>query len=118
MSKLTDFIKYPHVVEQDSILGAAKLPTGTIAQRPVTPEEGMFRRNSETGSFEGYDGSSWTGVGGASGGAGNPFVYEHDNVVTQSYTIKSGQNAISAGTLIINDGVTITVEDNATWVIV
>ena len=118
MSKLTDFITYPHKVSQTSDTGAAELPTGTIAQRPLNPVEGMFRRNSETGAFEGYDGESWTGVGGASGGAGNPFVYQHDNVVTKPHTIPAGQNAISAGPLTINDGVVITIEDNANWVIV
>lgn len=105
-------------VSQDSTTGAALLPTGTIAQRPATPTEGMLRRNAETGEFEGYDGENWGTIGGgASGGQSNPFIYQHDNVITQSYTIPSGQNGISAGPLTINDGVTITVEDNSNWVI-
>ena len=105
-------------VKKDSDTGAASLPTGTIAQRPLVPTEGMFRRNSETGAFEGYDGSSWTGVGGASGGAGNPVFYENDQIVSQDYTITAGKNAMSAGDILIADGVTVTVPDNSTWSIV
>lgn len=116
MSKLTDFIKYPHKVSQTSDIGAAQLPTGTIADRPAVAVEGMFRRNSETGAFEGYDGNAWTGVGGASGGAGNPFVYLNDITVTQSYTITT--NGMSAGPITIADGVEVTVEPNAVWTVV
>ena len=111
-------INTDNFVDQDSDTGAANLPTGTTAQRPVTPVEGMFRRNTETGSFEGYDGSAWSGVGGASGGAGNPFVYENDQVVTADYTITSGKNAMSTGVLTINSGVTVTVPTGSRWVVI
>lgn len=109
---------FAQTVFKDSDTGAANLPVGTIAQRPSVPSEGMFRRNSETGSFEGYDGSSWTGVGGASGGAGNPFIYENDQSVTQNYTIVATQNGMTAGPIEIANGVTVTVENGATWTIV
>lgn len=118
MSKLTDFISYPHKVSQTSDTGAAELPTGTNAQRPLNPIEGMFRRNSETDAFEGYDGENWTGVGGASGGAGNPFVYLNAQIITQNYSIPANRNGMTAGPITIADGIIITVEDNATWVIV
>jgi len=51
-------------VLQDSDTGAANLPTGTTAQRPSVPAEGMFRRNSEIASLEEYDGTEWKVVGG------------------------------------------------------
>lgn len=107
-----------NAVDQDSNIGAANLPTGTTAQRPVTPAEGMFRRNSETGSFEGYTGTEWAGVGGASGGAGNPFIYENDTNVTSNYTITTGKNAMSAGPITINTGVTVSVPSGSVWTIV
>ena len=121
---ITDLDKYTQAqvdsgfVDQDSDTGAASLPTGTSAQRPGTPVEGMFRRNTDTGQFEGYTGSAWSGVGGASGGAGNPFVYQHDHTVTADHTIPGTQNAISGGPMTINTGVTITVATGATWTIV
>jgi hypothetical protein len=48
-----------------SLAGAAAstekthIATGTTAQRPATPVEGDIRRNTTTGDWEGYDGSTW-----------------------------------------------------------
>ncbi|MCI4437247.1 MAG: hypothetical protein JHC33_10620 [Ignisphaera sp.] len=57
-------------------------------------------------------------VSGATGGAGNPFTYLNDQVVTQNYTIPSGKNAMSAGPVSIADGVTVTIPDGSVWTIV
>ena len=45
---------------------ALKLPTGNTSEQP-TGVSGMLRFNSETSSFEGYDGTAWGSIGG--GGA-------------------------------------------------
>ena len=47
--------------------GFVKLPSGNDAQRPTSPVAGMFRFNSNSSSFEGYDGVEWGAIGG--GGA-------------------------------------------------
>ena len=39
------------------------LPVGTEAQRPGTPAAGMFRFNSDSSEFEGYNGTEWGAVG-------------------------------------------------------
>jgi hypothetical protein len=39
--------------------GATQLATGTTAQRPTTPVQGMVRFNTTTGKFEGFDGTNW-----------------------------------------------------------
>ena len=44
-------------------VGSLELPTGTEAERPGTPAAGMFRFNSDSSSFEGYNGTSWSAVG-------------------------------------------------------
>ena len=46
----------------------ARLPKGTEAARPSVPEAGMLRFNTDNTSFEAYNGTQWTGVGG-----GNPW---------------------------------------------
>jgi hypothetical protein len=46
-------------VNQSQITGATVLPAGTTAQRPVNPEEGMARYNTDLGFAEFYDGSDW-----------------------------------------------------------
>lgn len=99
--------------------GSVKVPAGTTAQRPGTPTAGMFRFNSTTNGFEGYNGSAWGAVGGgATGAAGNAAFYENDQNVTADYTITSGKNAMSAGEITINSGVTVTVPTGSTWTIV
>lgn len=42
--------------------GAANLPVGLNAQRPLTPVAGQIRYNSEQGVLEYYDGSNWVAV--------------------------------------------------------
>lgn len=43
---------------------AVKVPAGTTAERPAGTA-GQLRFNTETSSFEAYDGSTWTSVGGS-----------------------------------------------------
>jgi hypothetical protein len=52
-------------VQKTSAVGSAIIPTGTTVQRDASPSAGYFRFNSTDGSFEGYDGSQWGSVGGA-----------------------------------------------------
>jgi len=48
--------------------GAIKLPSGTTAEQPATPTEGMLRYNSETSQFEGYTSGVWGAIAGGGGG--------------------------------------------------
>ena len=50
--------------------GAIDIASGTTAQRPGSPSAGMFRFNSQTSEFEGYDGSAWGEIGGSTGTTG------------------------------------------------
>ena len=43
--------------------GAVILPVGTDAQRPATPTVGMMRFNTQSGKFEGYNGTKWVELG-------------------------------------------------------
>jgi len=45
-------------------------------------------------------------------------LYEMANTISSNYTIGTGNNAISAGPITINTGVTVTVPTGSTWVIV
>lgn len=47
------------------------VPKGTDADRSaITAESGMFRFNTTSNEFEGYDGTEWGAIGGAGGGSG------------------------------------------------
>jgi hypothetical protein len=45
--------------------GSWKLPNGTTAQRPSPGSVGMIRYNTTLNIYEGYDGSSWSSLGGS-----------------------------------------------------
>lgn len=49
--------------------GGNKLPSGTTAERPVSPQAGYFRFNTSTNSFEIHTGKDWINIG-ASAGSG------------------------------------------------
>lgn len=59
-----------------------------------------------------------TSSGGAVGGGSDAAFYENDQVITTDYSITEGKNAMTAGPVTINDGVTITVPDGSNWVII
>lgn len=48
-----------------SSTGALTISKGTTAQRPGSPVSGMFRFNTTTSEFEGYNGTTFASVGGA-----------------------------------------------------
>ena len=50
--------------------GAIDVASGTTGERPGSPSAGMFRFNSTTTEFEGYDGSAWGEIGGSTGTSG------------------------------------------------
>ena len=56
--------------------------------------------------------------GSARGGSTDQVFYENDKTVTANYTITSGKNAMTAGPVTINTGVTVTVPTGSRWVIV
>lgn len=55
---------------------------------------------------------------GSKQGAIDGVFYENSNKVVVDYTISAGKNAMTAGPVTINDGVTVTVPDGATWTVV
>lgn len=98
--------------------GAYQLPFGTTAQRP-TAATGHVRFNSTLTQFEGYNGTTWGKIGGGATGGGSDDVFvENGQTVTTNYTLSSGKNAVSAGPITVNAGVTVTIPSGANWVIV
>ena len=56
--------------------------------------------------------------GGAKGGGSDHVFFENDLTVTTNYTITSSKNAVTAGPVSINSGVTVTVPTGSVWVVV
>lgn len=110
-------------VQKDSSTGAAYIPRGTTAQRPVAPTAGYTRFNTDLVTMEVWNGTSWTGVGGGATGGGTDNVFiENEYTITANYTIPAGRSAVSVGNangdIILNSGVDITFGDNnSRWVV-
>lgn len=100
-----------------SSTGALKVSAGTTGERP-SPSTGMFRFNSSLTRFEGYNGSNWGSLGGATGGGNDQIFYENGQVVTADYTISAGINAMSAGPITVDTGITVTISTTSNWIIV
>jgi hypothetical protein len=98
--------------------GALKIPAGTTLQQP-TPVTGQIRYNTTNNLFEGYGASAWGALGaGATGGGGNQVFFQNDQTVTVDYTIPSTKNAMTAGPVTIDTGITVTVDTGSTWTVV
>ena len=109
------------VTLKTSATGSSQVAVGTTAQRDGSPATGMFRFNTTTTGFEGYNGSAWGAIGGAGGGAtgagGDEVFQENERVVTTSYTLSTNKSAMCVGPLSINSGVTVTIPSGERLVI-
>jgi hypothetical protein len=99
--------------------GVLDLPVGTTAERPGSPNSGMIRFNTTLTQFEGYNGTAWASVGGgATGGGADTVFFENSQTVTTNYTLTTNKNAVTAGPITVNSGVTVTIPSGSSWVVV
>ena len=99
--------------------GFLLIPSGTTAQRPASPAVGEIRYNTTLSQFEGYANSAWGSLGGGATGGGSDQIFNlNGQTITANYTIPSGKNASTTGTVTINAGVIVTVSTGSRWVIV
>lgn len=92
------------------VLDGISHPTadGTNGQALVTNGSGVL-------SFSTISGGSG---GGATGGGSDEVFYENDQAVTTNYSISASHNAMSAGPITVNNGITVTVPSGVRWVVV
>jgi hypothetical protein len=97
-----------------SSTGSLTISKGTTAQRPGSPASAMLRFNTSTGSFEGYNGTAWGGIGGA---AANNCIVTNFTTISDSYEFPAGYNGSSVGPINIASGASVTVPSGQTWLI-
>jgi len=102
-------------VGKTSSTGSGALPSGTEAQRDGSPAAGYIRFNSDSGSFEGYDGAAWGSIGGGASAGGA--IYENTDDITEDYTLTTGSNGMSVGPITIAATKTVTIPSGQRWVI-
>jgi hypothetical protein len=99
------------------VLTDLTIPVGTTAQRP-TPADGKVRFNTDTTKFEGYNGTAWGQLGGgATGGGADEVFVQNDQIVTTSYAIPVGKNAMSTGPITVDSGAVVTIPTGSRWVV-
>jgi hypothetical protein len=110
------------VAWSNALTSAIQLPAGNSgAQRPATPAVGMIRYNTVNNEFEGYSGApaQWQALGGMpTGGGTDKIFYENGQIITTNYTVGPNENAMTAGSIVVNAGVTVTVSAGSTWTVV
>ena len=108
-------------VATTSATGAANIPAGTNLQKPTIPVVGQVRYNTDNDEFEGYSGPApfWQPLGGQpTGGGSDKIFFTNSQVVTTNYTLPVGKNAMSAGPITVNTGVTVTIPPGLAWTVV
>lgn len=100
-------------------VGTVSGPWST-AGRPGTPTDGLSGFNTDLNKLETWDATNnaWVTSGGATGAGGDDVFYENAMTVTNNYTLTANKNAMSAGPITIDSGVTVTVPSGAVWTIV
>lgn len=99
-----------------SYLGSHATPPTTDSEGNPLLEGAMYWSSTYDRLYT-WDGSTWIPIASAAGGGGDDVFYENDTTVTTSYTISTGKNAMSAGPISINPGVTLTVPTGSTLTI-
>lgn len=98
-----------------------RAPSLTTTQRDAisSPVAGLLIYNSTVNSYQAFNGSTWTSVGGgATGGGSNQIFWENDQTISVNYTLTAGKNAMTAGPVTINNGISVTVGNGQSWTIV
>ena len=108
----------PAVTLDVSATDAVRVAAGTTGERP-TGAAGMIRYNTTLSTFEGYKAGAWGAIGGgATGGGSDDVFYENGQTVTTNYTLSTNKNAVTAGPITVNSGVTVTIPSGSSWVVV
>ena len=101
----------------DSATGSAAIPSGTTAERSMTPITGMLRFNTELNRMEMYDLDNWREVGGGQllGTTDEKAIGYLAQSTGEELVVKAGTNAFSVDSIIVEYGGSITVEDDAVY---
>ena len=110
------------VIYNDAVI---RVGSGTTAQRPASPVQGMVRYNTDLDSFEGFNGTNWGAIGGLYGSfyKANPTIVAFTK--TGNFTVSTATNLyvevngiiknIPASTAITMPGSAIVGTDYTIW---
>jgi len=114
----TDNTSNPSMIFQMGSATTAGVAYATT-ERMKLQSTGLTVTGTVTATSYAGDGSSLTGIAAGAGGGGNDEIFwENGQNVTTNYTVTNGKNAMSAGPITINSGVTVTVGAGETWTVI
>jgi hypothetical protein len=91
-------------------------PTGATGSTGLTGATGPS--GGPTGATGSTGPAGPSGGGGATGAGTDAIFWENDQNVTASYTITTNKNAMSAGPITVDAGVTVTIPSGSAWTVV
>ncbi len=102
---------------KDADIGVTVLaPTGDGSG--LTGIDALPSQTGHAGKYLGTDGTdaSWNTLD-TDANSTTKGLYEHANTISADYTIAAGNNALTAGPITINTGVSVSIPTGSTWVI-
>ena len=120
-------VKLSNLVE-DGSLSTAKLSDGSITSAKIATlspsPEGTYGGATAIPTIivnskgQVTSASTSAAIAGAVGGGTDKLFWENDQTMTTNYTLTSNKNAMTAGPITINSGITLTVPSGATYTVV
>ncbi|NBW14714.1 MAG: hypothetical protein EBR82_42620 [Caulobacteraceae bacterium] len=110
-------VKLSNLVEDGSLTSAkiatlSPSPEGTYGGATAIPTIIVNSKGQVTSA------STSAAIAGAVGGGTDKLFWENDQTMTTNYTLTSNKNAMTAGPITINSGITLTVPSGATYTVV
>ena len=107
---------YSHPATHPASMLTGALPA--IDGSSLTGIDALPTQTGHTGKYLGTDGSTatWNTLD-TDANSTTKGLYEHANTISANYSISSGSNALTAGPITINTGVSVSIPSGSTWVI-
>jgi len=108
----------PYIGKDPNILETDSVESGHLKNDAVTEPKLAATGTPSSSTYLRGD-MAWSSIASApTGGGSDKIFFENGQSVTSNFTITSNMNAVSAGPVTVNSGVTVTINSPSEWVIV